>query len=655
MRRLSFLPLFLLATVNAMLCAQTGAPSGDDSNVRLIDRAHAQDWSSDIVTGWRDHEGDDLEWASPGFDDSAWETVRLDDLGTLKGGWTVGPSRAGWRWFRLHLKLHENHPDLSLLINGGDGAYALYVNGVEVPGPRLGSSLRVKRPTERAVPLDVPGTDLEIALRTFTPPSYRLWHLPLFMTVSLGTPDAIENERQALESSRLYSAMPSISINLLLILAGIAVFALYRSQRKHREYLWLGLYLLVQGTSYLAWGCQQAGIFPLSANFLFSDPLLYFIAIAQIEFTFSFGGRRVGRAWRVYQVLLFAPLPLIWFSWLGRFSSDAYIVIEALILLPAAVLLPILLLLWYRRGNREAGWLILPSLLPAATVSTFDLGTLSIFLGWQRLDFLDNPIQLGPISVQPADIGNLLFLVAIAVVMFLRFNRVSREQARSAAEFEAAREIQQRLVPASLPELAGFKLEAAYLPAQEVGGDFYQVLAQQDGYALIVVGDVSGKGLKAAMTGALAIGSLRTLADENLSPGTLLSRLNRQMLATQESGFITCLCVRISRQGSVTMANAGHLSPYRGGEEIEVDSGLPLGLTADAEYAETHLELAPGDTLTLLSDGVVEAMNPQHQLLGFERVRAMSGQSAHDIAAAAQVFGQEDDITVLTLKRTVPA
>jgi serine phosphatase RsbU (regulator of sigma subunit) len=280
---------------------------------------------------------------------------------------------------------------------------------------------------------------------------------------------------------------------------------------------------------------------------------------------------------------------------------------------------------------------------------------LSIFLGWQRLDFLDNPIQLGPISVQPADIGNLLFLVAIAVVMFLRFNRVSREQARSAAEFEAAREIQQRLVPASLPELAGFKLEAAYLPAQEVGGDFYQVLAQQDGYALIVVGDVSGKGLKAAMTGALAIGSLRTLADENLSPGTLLSRLNRQMLATQESGFITCLCVRISRQGSVTMANAGHLSPYRGGEEIEVDSGLPLGLTADAEYAETHLELAPGDTLTLLSDGVVEAMNPQHQLLGFERVRAMSGQSAHDIAAAAQKFGQEDDITVLTLKRMVPA
>jgi len=241
------------------------------------------------------------------------------------------------------------------------------------------------------------------------------------------------------------------------------------------------------------------------------------------------------------------------------------------------------------------------------------------------------------------------------VIMFFRFTRVSREQARSAAELSAAREIQQRLVPASLPELAGFHLEAAYLPAQEVGGDFYQVLQQPDGFALIFVGDVSGKGLKAAMTGALAIGALRTLAAENLSPAVLLSRLNRQMLTAQESGFITCLCVSLSPQGAVIMANAGHLSPYRRGEEIELDSGLPLGLTTDAEYRETMIQLQPGDMLTLLSDGVVEAMNPKHQLYGFERVQAISGQSAHDIAAAAQAFGQEDDITVLTLLRTVPA
>jgi serine phosphatase RsbU (regulator of sigma subunit) len=189
------------------------------------------------------------------------------------------------------------------------------------------------------------------------------------------------------------------------------------------------------------------------------------------------------------------------------------------------------------------------------------------------------------------------------------------------------------------------------LPVQGVGGDFYQVLSQSDGSTLVVIGDVSGKGLKAAMTGALAIGALRTLAAENLSPGELLARLNHQICGTQDSGFITCLCTRIGPQGAVTVANAGHLSPYRGGEEIPVNPGLPLGLAAGIEYAETHFQLEPGDVLTLLSDGVVEAMNPQHQLLGFERVRAMSGQSAQDIAAAAQAFGQEDDITVLTVKR----
>ena len=566
----------LLASWSAVLSAQSATPPVSLSPA-VVDRAHADDWSSGIEIGWRTHEGDDPAWAMPNFDDSGWQTIRLDDLGPSKAGWQPLAMRSGWRWYRTHITLHENHADLALLIEGGDGTYALYVNGVQMPGPELRSSFGVKRPTERVMPLQVSGTDLVIALRTHTPPSYTSWHLPQFLSASIGTPDAMENEREALESVRIDAAMPSISINLLLILAGIASFALYRSQRQRREYLWLALYLFLQGTSYLLWGCQQAGVFPLSANFLGSDPLLYAIAIVQIEFTFSFGGRRVGPLWRTYEALLLVPLPIIWLSWSGRFSSDAYIVMEALILLPVAVLLPILLLIWYRRGNREAGWLILPSLLPAATVSLYDLGTLSIFFGWQRLDFLDNAVQFGPIAIQPADLGNLLFLLAIAVVMFFRFTRVSREQARTAAELGAAREIQQRLVPASLPEFAGYRLEAAYLPAQEVGVDFYQVLLQADGSALVVVGDVSGKGLKAAMTGALAIGALRSLAAEDLRPAALLSRLNRQICDTQDSGFITCLCTRINPDGATALANAGHLSPYARGEEIPVESGLPLG------------------------------------------------------------------------------
>ncbi len=563
----------------------------------------------------------------------------------------MGSARPGWRWYRLHLTLHENHPDLTMLIEGGTGVYELYINGVQIPGPRLQASLGVNRPIERTLPLEVPGTSVDIALRTYTPHGYSTWHLPLFMTVALGTPGAIEAERQGLESGRLYSLIPSVAINLLLVLAGIGAFSLSRSQPNHPEYQWLGLYLFLVGTADLLWYFQAAGYLPLAANVLVADPLLYPVTIAQIEFTFSFGGRRPGLPWRVYEALLLLAPVLTWLVWFGELPSAVYMVTETALLIPVALLLPVLLFTWYRRGNREAGWLILPSLLPAATLSLYDFGTLSIFFGWRRFEFLDNSIQLGPVPVQPNDLGNLLFLLAITIIIFFRFSRVSREQARVAAELSAAREIQQRLVPASLPELQGFHLEAAYLPAQEVGGDFSPRLSQTNGSALVVVGDVSGKGLKAAMTGALAIGALRALAQENLGPAVLLSRLNHEILDTQESGFITCLCASIDREGSVTIANAGHLSPYRGGEEIALMPGLPLGIAPGIEFAETHFKLEPGDTLTLMSDGVVEAMNSDGQLYGFERTRAISMQTANGIATAAEAFGQADDITVLTLTR----
>jgi serine phosphatase RsbU (regulator of sigma subunit) len=588
------------------------------------------------------HEGDDLAWAKPGFDDSTWETVELNDL---------GPSQPGWHWYRLHMTLHENHPDLALLIEGGEGTYALYVNGVAVAGPEVQGSLHVRRPTERAMALDVPGTDLVLALRTHVPTIYSNWRLPQFMSASIGTPDAIENQRQSFQNSRMYAALPVIAVNLLLMLAGLGALALKRSQPNQSEYFWLGLYLLLLAVSDMLWGCQVNGVLPMSANFLAADPLIYAATIAQIEFTFSFGGRRVTRPWRVYEAVLLLPPLLVLLQWYGRLPSTVYLLVEALIVIPVALLLPILLFLWYRRGNREAGWLILPSLLPAAIVTLGNFGSISIFLGWHRLDFLDNLIPIGVVQLQLDDAGDLLFLLAIAVVMFFRFTRVSRDQARAAAELGAAREIQQRLVPASLPELVGLHLEAAYLPAQEVGGDFYQVLAQEDGSALVVVGDVSGKGLKAAMTGALAIGALRTLAAENLGPAALMERLNRQICDTQDSGFITCLCTRIGQDGAVKAANAGHLAPYSGGQEIPVDSGLPLGISSSADYTETQFQLEPGDTLTLLSDGVVEAMNGTREMFGFERTRAISGELAGKIAEAARRWGQDDDITVLTVRR----
>lgn len=457
----------------ALLCLLAPAGLAQQSSGEASAKAAALDatqWRSGLVKllpGWREQGGDNLAWAQPEFDDSAWRPVDLDDLGA---------ARPGRRWYRLHVKLAPGHEHEDLLVAGGEGTYELYINGEKQPGSELHAVFGVRRPTEAVFPLPDDETDLVLALRTSASKLYVTWHLPLFLTAAAGTPGAIDNERLGLESGRLYAALPSIAINLVLILAGMGAFALFRSQRHDREYLWLGVYLSLLGLSNLLLALVQTGLADLAFNNLVADPLVFFFTIAQIEFTFSFAGRSVSRPWRIYEVLLLVPLVLNALLWTGMFPSAVYLVVEALIILPAAVLLPVFLFLWYRHGNHEAGWLILPSLLPLTTSSLFDLGTVSIYLGWRFADFLDNPIMLGPVPVQIADLGDVLFLLAIGVVMFFRFTRVSREQARAAAELSAAREIQRRLVPATLPEVTGYRVEAAYFPADEVGGDFYQIL-----------------------------------------------------------------------------------------------------------------------------------------------------------------------------------
>jgi serine phosphatase RsbU (regulator of sigma subunit) len=114
------------------------------------------------------------------------------------------------------------------------------------------------------------------------------------------------------------------------------------------------------------------------------------------------------------------------------------------------------------------------------------------------------------------------------------------------AELDAAREIQQRLVPKSIPAFTGCHIEAAYLPVHEVGGDFCQILPRPDGSVVIAVGDVSGKGLKAAMIGVLAIGALRTLAFEGLDPAAILMRLNAELVRASNGGFVTCFFAEYS-------------------------------------------------------------------------------------------------------------
>jgi serine phosphatase RsbU (regulator of sigma subunit) len=249
-------------------------------------------------------------------------------------------------------------------------------------------------------------------------------------------------------------------------------------------------------------------------------------------------------------------------------------------------------------------------------------------------------------------IGRLAFTIlisgfAIAAILARRTWKTWRQGVELRIEFNAAREVQQQLVPPAV-DLPGFKIQSVYAPAKQVGGDFFRVLPEEDGAVLVVVGDVSGKGLKAAMAVSAIMGALQDYPSRR--PTDVLAHLNRVVYG-QVSGFVTCCVALIATDGAITIANAGNPAPYHNGVEMTVEPGLPLGIIAEASYAETRSHVAPGDRLTFVSDGVIEAINPQRELYGFERTQAVSNQPANAIAEAATLFGQEDDITVVTVTR----
>jgi serine phosphatase RsbU (regulator of sigma subunit) len=155
--------------------------------------------------------------------------------------------------------------------------------------------------------------------------------------------------------------------------------------------------------------------------------------------------------------------------------------------------------------------------------------------------------------------------------------------------------------------------------------------------------------MPAAMTVSVLLGTFRAVAQYTTNPGEILDAANRSLLSRSQDGFTTCLVLRIDPDGTLSLANAGHLPPYCDGEELAFESGLPLGLPSQTKYQEAKLALKPGVQLTLLTDGVVEARSASGELFGFARAQAWSRKSAAEIVEAARDFGQEDDITVLTL------
>jgi serine phosphatase RsbU (regulator of sigma subunit) len=225
----------------------------------------------------------------------------------------------------------------------------------------------------------------------------------------------------------------------------------------------------------------------------------------------------------------------------------------------------------------------------------------------------------------------------------------ARARAAFAAELHAASTVQQLLLQSASRPTPGFQVDSVYLPASEVGGDFFFVSSAPDGALTAIVGDVSGKGLTAAMRVAMILGVLS--GETSHDPGDILCDLNNALIAQGQLGFTTACCIRISLNGEYTLANAGHISPYIDGCEIDTPPALPLGLAPDQRYEAVSGTLAPNQRFVLMSDGVVEARNADGELLGFDRVAPLTLQPAQRIADTAKTFGQEDDITVFTLTR----
>jgi serine phosphatase RsbU (regulator of sigma subunit) len=245
----------------------------------------------------------------------------------------------------------------------------------------------------------------------------------------------------------------------------------------------------------------------------------------------------------------------------------------------------------------------------------------------------------------------------------------AQERQRIEQELRVARLIQQTLLPNTLPELEGHHIAVYYQPAREVGGDFYDFLDLPDGRLGLIVGDVSGKGVPAAIVMAITRTMLHAAYRMGSpAPGEILEQVNNILYRDiPPNMFVTCLAALLdSRSGRLHYANAGHDLPYlrhASGvcEELRA-TGMPLGLMPNMSYEQKEVTLKPGESVLLYSDGLVEAHDPQREMFGFPRMQDFVG--AHPSGATliesllaelkrftGEAWEQEDDITLLTLQR----
>ena len=659
-----------------MLCPFASAAHGESQKpASSILRIEALGKGAAPLDGpWQFHLGDDPAWAKAEIDDTTghggWEELKAD----ATWGSQNHANTEGYGWYRRHidLTLAPGAPsDVALLIPGIDDVYELYWNGQ--PVGHLGSF-----PPHLDFQSFVPAQTFGLGQVRSGVLAVRVYKVPFasnddgtaggFEGVPIiGSPQAIAVIKDSLDYKWLRGQQSRFALTGLYGIVCLLSFFAWMRDRRQKLLLWMAVYAFMPTVELFLNGMRLQA----------SSILLTFIVQFAIQL------REISQWYVLIYLLQLDDLPRL-MRWIKVIAIGSQIagavdgslgyfygaiakaifqvadgILTFLILPGEAIPIFLVIVAVVRRRRLDSARWIVASIALANDV-TYAVSNISQqgerFTHWPLAGWL----QTAHLTVFGNTIGlqlvlrTALFLAIVYAVLRYAIDYRRRQNALE-REYQNAREVQQILVPEALPSVPGFNLTSAYKPAREVGGDFFQILPMDDGGALVVIGDVSGKGMPAAMTVSLLVGTVRTLAHYTQSPGEILTAMNYRMLNRSAGGFTTCLVVRADANGKLTIANAGHLAPYLNGHELAVHGGMPLGLEATRSYAESTFMLGESEQLTMLTDGVVEARNRHGELYGFDRTALIARNSADAIADVAREFGQEDDITVLTLSRIATA
>ncbi len=616
---------------------------------------------------WRFHIGDNPNWAEPSFDDSSWSLIKPNVPWSAQGY----RNYAGFGWYRVKLYIPADSRRYGIYIPSFSDSVQIFADGhliAEYGGMPPHQRVYIIPPTVVPLPPVRSGEPIVLAIRAWQ----WLYGAPIrgpgageLASPRVGELATLRQWADLQEKKTFWTYVADGFVAIVLLIGGLAGLGLFALRRSEREYLWFALSELLEAgyiltfsiylsNSLLGWRQLQEIVFGLF-SFAYSVAFLFFLS-----HLLKLRRRRLicfALASTVATQAVFQIGELVWILTPGTMPWKAVAVwngVQVFTILPYWIC--ILILLWGagRRGVPDARLLLFPIGLEAVVsnlslalwvLSTLGLDRITAHFRWfQAVAMWPFPISLGHVSA-------LLVQGSLLAILVLRFARTRHQEEELTSELEAARAVQQVLIPEKIPTIPGFEIECVYKPAGQVGGDFFQIAPAPAGSALVVIGDVSGKGMPAAMTVSLLVGALHTAAAETTSPAAILSILNECAVAHSIGGFATCLIVRIDADGRAIAANAGHLAPYLDGKELALENGLPLGIAASATYSEDTFSLAAGDQLTLVSDGVVEARDRQGELFGFDRTASIATTSADSIAQSAQAHGQEDDITVLKIRR----